>query len=318
MKQVDWSKVLVHCSALYSIMPGKKVKTPMQIFRDAVAFQEEKSRMYEKLKKKDGPRGEKLLAEMEELDILIPKLEVAKDNDLPLSEGCKSFLSGLYAYEKYGKWSPAKDIGSRQTEKGKEVEVDGLNLVNELDGLSLFKNEQRVIDSHFSGHPDAYEGEDLAYATVIHDAKCPWDIETFFSYVGKPLPEVYYWQMQGYMAITGAKQAQVHFCLITTPERFIKDTADRLLRNMNVVSPESPEYLKAEQELWNNMTFDDIPKSERRIKFIVDRNDEDIELARKRVELCRIYLAEFENLHLNYDFTSSTREKEVDLMQNDA
>jgi hypothetical protein len=287
-------------------MPSTKKKSPMQLFKEAVALREEKALRYEKMKKKDGTNGLKLVTELSELDILIPKLESFKDEDLPLSIGNKSFLAGVYCKEKYNKWSPSKDIGSRQTEKGKEAEPVALALVSVLDNILLDKNEERVEDDWFSGHPDAFEGENMKNAEIIHDVKCPWDIETFFSYLGKPLPEIYYWQMQGYMALTGAKVSYVHFCLVNTPERFIKDAADRLLRNMNVISELSPEYVKMQEELINNMTFTDIPHNERRIKFIVERNDEDIEIARKRVEKCRLYLAEYENLHLNYDATSST------------
>lgn len=296
----------------------KTYKTPLQQLKEAVALREDKSAMYEKLKTKDGPRGIKLTSEMADLDILIPKLEICKDEEVPLSTGCKSFLAGVYAYEKYGKWSPSKDIGSRQTEKGKEVEPDGLALVSVLDGVILEKNETRIEDNWFSGLPDAFEGPNVAQAEIVHDIKCPWDIESFFSVLGKPLSEQYYWQMQGYMALTDAKVAYVHFCLVNTPERFIKDTADKLLRVLNVVSNESPAFKQAEMELWNNMTFTDIPPEDRRIKFIVERNDEDIELARKRVEQCRSYLEQFENLHTSYDVFSSTREKEVPLIQTES
>lgn len=113
--------------------------------------------------------------------------------------------------------------------------------------------------------------------------------------------------MQGYMDLTDAKVAEVHFCLVNTPVRFMKDAVDAAMRSGNYATTESPEYKKAEAEIINNMIFDDIPKDERRIKFIVQRNDEDIETAHKRVEKCREYLSELEKLHLNFDFTVTSR-----------
>ena len=307
MNKVDWSTVNIHCSSIYSMMADGRKKTPLQTYREALAELERKNVMYEKLKKKDGPKGEKLIDEIGELSILVPKLEVFKDEELPLSEGCKTFLGGVYATQKYGKWSPSKDIGSKQTEKGKIVEDESLGLVSVLDGVYLKKNEERVVDNWFSGHPDAFEGDDILNAEIIHDVKSPWDIETYFSYLGKKLPDQYYWQMQGYMALCNAQIAYVHFCLVDTPPHLIKSAADRLLSTLDVISRESPEYIEAEETLMNNMTFSDIPIRERRIKFVVERNDEDIELARKRVEKCREWLAEFENLHLNYDTPATSR-----------
>lgn len=314
MKTIDWSKTLIHCSSLYSIMAGSNKKTPMDFWVEACEELALKQTQLGKLKKLDGPRYEGYMEAIEKLNILIPILEANKDAKNPISEGCKTFLSGLYACEKYGKWSVSKEIGSRQTEKGKEVEDDSLTLVSRLDKIFLVKNKERIDDEWFSGHPDAFEGESLSKATIIHDVKSPWDIETYFAVLGKPLPPIYYWQMQGYMALTGASKAEVHFCLVNTPERFIKDAASAVLRYRQFISDLSPEYLQAEMEIVNNMTFDDIPMEERRIKFIVERNDEDIEKARRKVELCREWLAKFERMHL----FGESEEETLTLAQNDA
>ncbi len=303
----DFNKTLFHCSTLSTIMsPGRK-KSSMQLYREAVAELELKNQMYDNLKKKDGVMGNKYLDKIEELSFLIPKLEVLKDAEEPLSDGCKTFLASVYAREKYGKWSISKDIGSRETQKGKEVEPDSIALVNELDNIKLQVNPVRVENDWFSGLIDAYEGENIIGAAKIHDVKSPWDIETFLCNVTRVLPTVYYWQMQGYMDLTDAPVAEVHFCLVNTPERFMKDAIDAVMRSGNYGTTESPEYKIALAEVVSNMTFDDIPKNERRIKFIVERNDDDIEVAHKRVEKCRVYLTELEKLHLNFDFTVTSR-----------
>lgn len=297
---IDWSKITIHCSSLYGIMVGN-AKTNMELYLEACDEIVKKQASLDKLKKKDGKMGFKYIDDIKKLEAIIPILESQKDVEEPLSKGCKTHLSGVYAYAKYHKWNPSKDIGSDATEKGKEVEPDALALVSVLDGILLLKNEERVEDDHFSGLPDAFEGESLLNATTIHDVKCPKDIESFFSYINKELPAQYYWQMQGYMALTGAKQAKVHFCLMNTPEHQIRRMAGSLLNRMNVISELSPEYVQAEKELYNNLTFDDIPLNERRFVFTVDRNDDDIEKARKKVEKCREYLVEFEKTHLGIE-----------------
>ncbi len=294
----DFSQTKIHCSALYNIMAGADQKTNMQLWEEACEEAARKVRQYEKLKKRDGPRAKFLEETIEKFEVMIPLLHAQRNVQKPLSVGCKSYLAGIYSFEKYGKYSVSKDIGSRQTEKGKECEEEALQLVSRLDKKILIKNEISIQDEWLCGHPDAFEGDHVENATIIHDVKCPWDAETFFSYNGKELPAIYHWQMQGYMALTGAQQAEVHFCLIDTPARFVKDAVDVILRNRAFISAESEEYLEAERIMMNNMTFTDIPKEERRIKFTVDRNEGDISKARNQVERCRKYLFEFQERHL--------------------
>jgi hypothetical protein len=314
MAQVDWSKVKFHPSSLYSIMAGSDKKTKMQIWEEACEEAIRKSQAYEKLKKKDGPRAAYLLEAIEKFEAIIPILHAQRLEREPISAGCKTYLSGVYAFQKYGKYSVNKDVGSRETQKGKEVEDESLALVSFLEGKKIIKNQERIEDDHFSGHPDAFEGVSIQNAFIIHDVKSPWDAETFFSYLNKDLPTVYYWQMQAYMALTNAPIAYVHFCLVDTPERFIKDVSDRILRNGEYISDLSPDFLLAQQEVISNMTFSDIPAMERRIKFPVERNDADILKAREQVERCRQYLELYEKIHLGIELP----EKEVTLMQTDA
>ena len=303
---MDWSKTKIHCSSLCGVMASNGGKSGQEILDDAIEERDKKNAAFEKLKTKDGIQGGKLLARLDELDKLIPELELKKDEPEPLTKGCKTFLTGIYAYEKYHKWNPVKDIGSRATEKGKIVEPEAIAMVSILDNVLLEKNEERIENEWFSGLPDAIEINDLG-EVVIHDVKCPENIETYFSVIGKELVWQYYWQMQGYMDLTGAKIAKIHYCLLNTPEHQIKDMAGAMLRRMNVISEYSPEYIEAEKQLIFNLTYDDIPLKEKKWTILVQRNDEDILRARKRVEMCREYLAEFEELHLSCETPEFSR-----------
>jgi hypothetical protein len=280
-------------------MTDGRSKSNMDLWKEACEEFAKKEEQWANLKKKDGVRGQQIQEAIEQFKIYLPILEAAKDIDQPLSVGCKTHLAGVYATEKYHKWSPVKDIGNRATAKGTECEPQGIELVNEVDGLLLIRNEERIENDWFSGHPDCVEIGNNEFGVVIHDIKCPYDIESFFSYINKEIPPLYYWQMQGYMDLSGAKLAKVHFCLVNNPEYQIKSSCEALLRRMDVISEYSPEYIKAQAEMVNNMTFDDIPKKDRRFTFIVERNDEDILRARKKVEKCREYLQDFEKIHLN-------------------
>ena len=306
----DFSQTKIRCSALYSIMASERKKTNMELYLDACAEVIKKSEAYEKLKKKDGPRGEKLLEDMEKFDAIIPILHAQKDVEEPLGKGAKSFLTSLYALVKYGKQSVFRDRGNKYTQKGKEAEEKSIELVSILEGKLFTKHEGRLENEFIAGHPDIIDINDGEVTRVI-DVKTPWDAESFFSVVGKDLLDQYYWQIQGYMALTGANTGEVHFCLINHPEHQIRTERERLLRSMNVATELNPEFVTAEKMLINNMTFDDIPLKERRIVFKVEKNDEDIQKAYRQVEKCRIYLQEIEKMHLGI-------EDLVPLMQTDA
>jgi hypothetical protein len=70
-----------------------------------------------------------------------------------------------------------------------------------------------------------------------------------------------------------------------------------LLRRFDVVTEEAPEFKVAYKELLNNMTFDDMPIQDRRLKFIVERDEDAIQRIYKRVQKCREYMAEIQELH---------------------
>lgn len=279
-------------------MASDRKKTNMELYLEACEEVVKKSQAYEKLKKKDGPRGEKLLDDLEKFEAIIPILHSQKDIEEPLSKGAKSFLTSLYALLKYGKQSVFRDRGNKYTQKGKEAEEQSIAMVSVLEGKLFTKHEGRLENDFIAGHPDILDFDDDGKICRVIDVKTPWDAESFFSVVNKDLLDQYYWQIQGYMALTGCDKGEIHFCLINHPEHQIRAERERLLRSMNVATELNPEFLEAEKHLINNMTFDDMPFEERRFVFYVDRDEDDIQKAYKQVEKCRIYLQEIEKLHL--------------------
>jgi hypothetical protein len=139
----------------------------------------------------------------------------------------------------------------------------------------------------------------------VPDVKTSWDFETFIENVGKPLNPAYWWQQQGYFDLTGAKEGEVSYCLVNTPDSLIEEEKMRLQRKMDAVTTESPEYKVAVQKLINNMTFDDMPVLERRLKFSVKRDDNAIQTIHDTVPKCRDYLFELQEMHLLGFFTDN-------------
>ncbi len=105
--------------------------------------------------------------------------------------------------------------------------------------------------------------------------------------------------MQCYLALTGGHTAWVCYCLPNFDLGFIEAEKIKLFNAGKYTTELSPQYLKDCAALENNFIFDDIPLSEKIIKFRVDRDDEFIQKIYRKVEKSRIYLQELEDKLLN-------------------
>lgn len=307
---MDFSNSLMHCSTIaYFMQPGRE-KTPKQKWEEAVEDLQVADSKYNNLeeKKKNQAPGQKLLKKICDLKVLVAELAKNKDED-PLSKSAKGYLKRYYGYLKYGKWSASLDKGNKYTNKGKLGEPAAIELVSFLDNKLLQKNQTRFDNEFLTGEPDIIDNSGELY---LYDVKTSWDIETFTENLGKDLNPLYWWQIQGYMALTGAKSGEVSYCLVNTPESILEQEKYNLWRRMDVATQENPEYKQAEILLVNNMSFDDIPPQERRLKFIVERDEEAIQAIYRRVPKCREYMAELHELHMKGVFMAKSKGEEIE------
>jgi hypothetical protein len=204
-----------------------------------------------------------------------------------ISEGCKTHLIDVYVANKYGRHT---DISNKYTEKGLKVEEDSITLYSRVKKTFFRKNDLRLSNDFIKGTPDLFTGIEISSADTIIDIKSSWDIYTFFRVHTQPMNKLYYWQLQSYMALTGARSAKLVYCLVNTPDTFLLDEKRKLFYRMNAGTEENKEYQEACEKLEASMYFDDIPMHERVIEFEVERNDEDIERMYRKIEKCRTYL----------------------------
>lgn len=208
-----------------------------------------------------------------------------------LSESAKTHLIDIFVSKKYNRQT---DIQNKYVQKGLLVEEDSITLYSRVKKKYFRKNKERISNKFITGEPDLYEGPAILQAELVIDTKSAWDIFTFFRNRTKPLSSDYYWQCQGYMALTGAKKAIVAFCLVNTPEILINDEKRRLMYKMGAATDENEDFIQACEELDRLMKYDDIPMHERIIEFEIERNDQDIEDCYKKIAKCRKYLNELE------------------------
>ena len=209
-----------------------------------------------------------------------------------LSKTAQKHLIEVYIAEKYGR---KRDIQTKQMKKGVEAEQDSIDLLSMYLKLPFSKNEERFKNDFITGLPDIINGD-----TII-DIKSSYDLWTFLGNIPDKLDNLYYWQMQSYMWLTGTRNATIAYCLVNTPESIIEQEKYYLLKKMDVISEESPEFIKEAMKIEFNMTFDDISINERILTFNVSRSEDDILRIENKVLKSRTFLQELEQTHLNFN-----------------
>jgi hypothetical protein len=209
-----------------------------------------------------------------------------------LSKTAQKHLIEVYIAEKYGR---KRDIQTKQMKKGIEAEQDSIDLLSMYLKLPFSKNEERFKNDFITGLPDIINGD-----TII-DIKSSYDLWTFLGNIPDKLDNLYYWQMQSYMWLTGTRNATIAYCLVNTPESIIQQEKYYLLKKMDVISEESPEFIKEAMKIEFNMTFDDISIDERILTFNISRSEDDILRIENKVLKARTFLQELEQTHLNFN-----------------
>lgn len=226
-----------------------------------------------------------------------PKSEKDKKAGL-LCKTAQKHLIDVYISEKYGR---KRDVQTKQMKKGTFAEEDSIDLLSRYLKKHLLKNEERINNDFITGLPDIYEGESILNADEITDIKSSYDLWTFLGNLPDKLDSTYYWQLQGYMWLTGAKKAKIAYCLVNTPDFIIQQEKYSLLRKLDVATEENPLFIKESMKLEFNMQFDDISIDERVLLFPVKRNEDDILRIQQKVLKAREFLFEIQEKHLNFN-----------------
>ena len=209
-----------------------------------------------------------------------------------LSKTAKTCLIKTYISEVYGR---DKEITSKQMEKGTIGEEGGIRSLSRFTGKNLTKNLIQFENDWIKGTPDIVEED------YVWDTKLSFDIWTFLANVTEPLDKGYLAQLQGYMWLTGIKSGSVTYLLEDCPQHIIDSEKFYLLKKMNVISEESPEYIEAAAGIEINLIYPDIPPESKILMFKVDSDDEMIDKMKQKITKCREFLQEFSEKHKNFN-----------------
>jgi len=194
-----------------------------------------------------------------------------------LSQTAKSYVEEIVLKEKYG---IRKEFSSRYTDKGNEVEEESIALVNDvLNFKFIYKNDEHFTNDWVTGTPDVNTDE------VLIDVKSSWDASTFPWFETELPNKDYYYQLQGYMWLTGKNESILAYCLIDTPGEMVEDEIRRAHWKLHLID----ESQELREEIETKHKFSHIPKN-RRVKYwFVQKDEQVIEQIKERVELCREY-----------------------------
>ena len=275
----EWSDYQFRCSGLSNILAGAK---------NAPITEKQTVRLNELMDKVKLTEKQ-----AEERTTLVSKLYAPKYSISTLSGGAKTYLKQLWIEVTYDR---RKVISTKQMTKGTEEECTALQMANRvlgwgldvdyINGLEFYKN--RMYNEYLSGETDLDED------VVLADVKCPWNIHTFPFFDVEIPTDAYFWQGQGYMALTGKEEFELVYCLVDTPERLILDEIRKVewQKGMMEISDEESDAIRKE------MTFGDIPEEHRvrRWKFQIDKDAQKAIV--DAVKLARKYLRELDEQFL--------------------
>ena len=194
-----------------------------------------------------------------------------------LSQTAKTYVEEQVLLAKYG---IVKTFNSRYTDKGNLVEDESIKLASDVLDLGfLYKNDEHFSNDWVTGTPD------VNTANLILDVKSSWDATTFPFFATEIPTKDYYYQLQGYMWLTGKQKSLLVYCLVNTPLDMVQDEIRRAHWNANLLE----ESLDLIDEVQKRHNFDHIPDNRRVKVFEVERDEQVINEIKERVELCREY-----------------------------
>lgn len=241
----------------------------------------------------------------------LARLILKRDAPPEISESCKTHLVDVYVLEQYNRFT---EVTAKQLDKGNETEEDSITTVSRITKTLFKKNEDHLTNEYIKGTPDIFTGLSIYNAETVRDTKSSWDAFTFFRAKHKPLDSKYYWQIIGYMWLTGAKIGYIDYCLNNTPYHLVE--SELIKESYGHPERDTPAWIELQiiaNHVYDKRTFDEyvkmrgcfpidensnavyagfieIPLRERHFSFEVQRNENDINKIKEQVKACRDWM----------------------------
>lgn len=194
-----------------------------------------------------------------------------------LSQTAKTYIEEQVLRAKYG---VIKTFSSRYTDKGNLVEDEAIDMAsNGLELGFLYKNHEHFENEFLTGTPDVNTND------ILLDVKSSWDATTFPFFATEIPTKDYWYQLQGYLELTGKTDALLVYCLVNTPIQMVEDE----IRRAHWAAQLLEENYDLRAEVLKRHNFDHIPLNRRVKVFKVEKDEQVVNEIKERVELCREY-----------------------------
>jgi hypothetical protein len=162
-----------------------------------------------------------------------------------LSKTAQSYAQEWVKEQIYGR---RKDISSKYMTKGNIVEDESIDFLAEAQDYGfLVKNEQHFENDFLTGTPDVITKDEVI------DMKNSWDCFTFPLFYDSLPNKDYFYQLQGYMALTGLSKAKLVYTLMNTPEELGGDNYDDIDIKYRIKSFEIERDEKVIEEIYKRV-----------------------------------------------------------------
>ena len=176
-----------------------------------------------------------------------------------------------------------KEFSSKYTDKGIIEEDANIDFANKMLNISGLKNEDFFENEFMKGTPDVILEDEII------DIKSSWDCFTFPIF-DTEINDNYFYQLQGYMELTGKKKARLVYVLGATPYSILQSEANKLKYTSGYDFDEALEIVRKKHDY--SHVLDDL-----KIKvFNVDYDADVIERINQRVEECRVFINKFNSI----------------------
>lgn len=212
-----------------------------------------------------------------------------------------SCLKDIYVIEKWGKRviNVAKEYVPSLM-NGTLSESTSLSLICDIDNIKYKVHKERIENKYLKGIVDCYTGSSIKKAQRVVDIKTCASMQSLVSLIrDEEVKSAFYWQIMGYLAITGAETGAIYHCVVDYHERIITDEINKFLHRTKNLGLDGDYIDEQVARIRFNLTFNEIPVEQRAVKFEVVRDEEAVKAIYEKVKFCREWLNKFDETHRN-------------------
>jgi len=150
----------------------------------------------------------------------------AKDS---IGETAKSYIKQCAKEDFYGYTT---ELNNKYIWKGREQELESINLINSVRFTNYVKNEQTIENDYLIGTAD------IVIEQRVIDVKTSWSLDTFPALTEDAVNPLYEWQLRAYMMLYDKPCAELIYCMVTTWDEFLNEYENLQLHRVDHINPE--------------------------------------------------------------------------------